>query len=152
MIIKKIPFYLTITILILPLSFTYMSPANNSIITFILIMADIVTITNVNRKMVYLEYMLLKGNSPNTVKQHLWLVCVIMFKIIQLICLWTFTMSVHIYSPFFSFKISHRMFIIYTSIILYYLLEGVYFRMYKKWVITYNAVSTNDTEMSLTIT
>lgn len=152
MIIKKIPFYLAITILILPLSFTYMSPANNSIITFILIMADIVTITNVNRKMVYSEYMLLKGNGPNTVKQHLWLVCVIMFKIIQLICLWTFTMSVHIYSPFFTFKISHRMFIIYTSIILYYLLEGVYFRMYKKWVITYNVVSTNDTEMSLTIT
>ena len=149
---KKIPFFLSIIILLWPILFTYMSPANNSIITFIFYMADIVTKTNDNRKMVYSEYSLLKGTLPTTAKQHAWLICIILIKIIQLNCYWCLIMSIHIYSPLFNFKITHRLFIIYTSIIVYIFFEGIYQRFYKKWIISYNIVSTNDTELPLTVT
>lgn len=149
---KKIPFFLSIIILIWPCIFVYTSPANNSIITFILYMSDIVTITNKNRKMVYNEYKLIKGTEPTTIKHHLWLISIIILKIVQTNCYWVLIMSIHIYSPIFNTKITRRLFMIYTSIILYILLEGIYQRIYKKWVITYNVVSTNDTELPLTIT
>lgn len=148
---KKIPFFLSIIILIWPCIFIYMSPANNYIITFILYMSDIVTITNRNRKMVYSEYKLIKGKEPITITHHIWLISIILLKIVQTNCYWTLIMSIHIYSPIFSTKITQRLFMIYTSIILYILLEGIYQRIYKKWVTLYNVVSTNDTELPLAI-
>jgi len=148
---KKIPFFISLIILIWPILFTYMSPANNSIVTFIFYMADSVTIINTNRKMVYSEYVLIKGIYPSTFKQHVWLISIVILRFIQMNCYWMLIMSIHIYSPLFSFRITHRLVIIYTSIVIYITFEAIYQRFYKKWIISYNVISTNDTELPLTI-
>ena len=86
-----------------------------------------------NRKMVYSEYVLIKGISPSTFKQHVWLITIVILRFIQMNCYWMLIMSIHIYSPLFSFKITHRLVIIYTSIIIYITLEAIYQRFYKKY-------------------
>jgi len=129
---KKIPFFLSVLILILPTLFTYFSPANNFIITFMFYMGDTVTSFNSVRIMVYSEYFLLKGSQPKSIQHNIWLISVIGMKIVQMNCYWMVVLSIHIYSPFYNFHIKHRLVFIHSFIVVHVLLEYIYIKKHIK--------------------
>jgi len=149
---KKLSVFLAIAILIWPLMFTYLSPANLGIATFIIYMSDTVILVNKSRKMAYSEYKLIKGTDPTNLKSHCWLISVILIKLLQLNCHWVCAMSMHMYSPLFGLHIDHRLGLIYASIVCYIILDVIYIKCYKKWVTTYVSLSTNEAESILPVT
>jgi len=123
--------------------------STNIILSFILFMADVVTDFNKNRRMVYSEYHLVRGHYPKNVRGNVWLACVIFTKTTQNICLWSMLTSVHIFSPWYNLGLHVRSYILYSSLVLYFISRGVYERSYKKWVVHYSALSTHDTEAGI---
>ena len=125
--------------------------ATNIILTFILFMADMVTEFNKNRRMVYSEYNLVRGHYPKNTRANLWLAGVILTKSVQHICLWLILTSVHIFSPWYHIDLHIRAYALYSSLVLYFISRGVYERSYKKWVVQYSAVSTDETRAGIDI-
>jgi hypothetical protein len=148
----KIFYFLFCMFMSWPILFTYLSPANNSIITFIFYICDHLTVLKKNIKMVHSEYVLLNGHEPKALQVHIWLCFIVLIKIIQLNCCWIVAMAVHLYSPLFNIHINHRLVMIYFFIVLYYLMESLYIRYYKTWIVKYNVVSTNDAEVAIDVT
>ena len=143
MILKQISTPIAIVTFAWPIIFTYTAPANNAIITFIFYMFDLTITVNNARIMVYSEYKLLKGTDPSTFKTHMWLFSVILTKYMQLNCVWLIALSIHLYSPLYTH--SHRFLLMYISMCIYMMLELTYQKCYKKWVISYGVLSTDDT-------
>ena len=123
----------------------------NIILSFILLMADIVTDFNKNRRMVYSEYQLVQGHYPKHTSSNLWLACIIFTKTIQNLCLWSMLTSAHIFSPWYYVDLHVRAYLLYSSLVLYFISRGVYERSYKKWVVNYSTLSTDDTRTSIDI-
>ena len=103
---------------------------------------------NKNRKMVYSEYKLVKGHDPKTLLTHLWLIFILGCRITGQTTAWTTMASIHIFSPLYGFTLHGRLLMLYTSVLLDILADGIYRRCYKKWVVQYDSMPlTNDTEV-----
>ncbi len=124
---------------------------NNIIITFIFYTADIVTRFNQQRKTIYAEYTLVIGNPPNTILAHLWILCVIVTKNIELTAIWVAASFVHIYSPLYDLTLVTRLLGFYISLLVLAISKGIYWRCYRKWAVSYTVLSTNDAEMPVTL-
>ena len=145
---KTLSIYLWCAIFIWPLIHYTISPANQAILTFIAFMCDFVVTLNKNRLMVYSEYKLIKSIKNISLSAHSWLLFIIFCKICQLVSTWLFIICIHQFSPLNgSLETKMTIIIIYICIVLDILLNGIYSRCYKKWIISYDAVSTYDTEL-----
>jgi len=144
---KTLSIYIWLMIATWPLLYTLLTPVNNAIITFIAYMADLVVHVNKTRKMVYSEYSLVKGTKPNTFMVHMWLIFVIILKLITMTCAWTGLIGMHVYSPLYGWNNKNRVVMIYISFAIEILCNGIYNRCYKKWMISYNVISTDDAEV-----
>ena len=145
---KTLSIYIWSAIFIWPFLHNTISPSNNAILTFIIMMADLVVSLNKNRKMIYAEYKLIKGKDADTLKVHAWLIFIISSKIMQVVCSWAALICLHHYSPIYDFDRRNRVIYFYIALISDTIGHGIYHRCYKKWIITYSPVSTNDTELA----
>ena len=144
---KTLSIYIWLMIAAWPLMYILLSPVNNAIITFIAFMADFVVHVNKLRKMVYSEYKLIKGTQVTSVAVHIWLLFVISIKLVTMTCAWTALVGMHVYSPLYGWTNKNRVIMIYISFVLEIFCNGLYHRCYKKWIISYNVVSTDDAEI-----
>ena len=113
-------------------------------------MCDFVVTLNKNRIMVYSEYRLIKSIQNISLGAHGWLLFIIFCRICQLVSTWLFVMCVHKFSPIDgSMEPKRTIVVAYICIVLDIFFNGVYSRCYKKWIITYDTVSTYDTELPL---
>ena len=130
-----------------PILYICLTPVNNAIITFIAYMADLVVHVNKLRKMVYSEYHLIKGIEAKSITVHIWLLFVIFLKILTMTCAWTALIGMHVYSPLYGWSNHSRVIMIYASFAIEMMSNAIYHRCYKKWIISYNVVSTDDAEI-----
>lgn len=145
---KTLSIYLWISVFLWPVLHILLSVSNHAIISFIIFMADMVIILNKNRRMVYSEYYLVKGTHPADFKSHVWLIFIIFIRLLQQFGAWISLACIHIYSPIIYFpSASSRIAVFYFFIVLDIMTEGIYRRCYKKWIVQYQPISTNDTEL-----
>lgn len=145
---KTLSIYLWLAIFVWPVIHYILSPSNHIIFSMLLFTADMVIILNKNRKMIYAEYELVKGTSPNSFASHAWLIFIIFIRVIQQFSAWVVLSCIHIYSPILlPASARERMTIFYFFVVLDIFTEGIYHRCYKKWIISYQPISTNDTEL-----
>ena len=123
----------------------------NIILTFMVFMADMVIDFNKDRRMVYSEYNLKRGHSPKNTRVNIWLTCIIFTKTLQNICVWSMLTSIHIFSPWYHIDLHIRAYILYSSLVVYFISRGVYERSYRKWVVNYSTLSTEDTRTGIDI-
>lgn len=145
---KTLTVYMWLAIFIWPFLHNTISPSNNAILTFIILMADFVVCLNRNRKMIYAEYKLVKGKDADTLKAHSWLIFIIVSRLLQIICGWVALICLHHYSPIYDFDRRNRVIYFYIALTADLITNGIYHRCYKKWIITYTPISTNDTELA----
>ena len=147
---KTLSIYIWLAIFLWPLLHYTVSPANQAILTFIAFMCDFVVTLNKNRLMVYAEYKLIKHVALITLRAHCWLLFIIFCRICQLMSTWLFIMCIHKFSPLIgTLDTKMTIILIYICIVLDIMLNGIYIRCYKKWIISYDVVSTYDTELPL---
>lgn len=121
----------------------YMYPANNGILTLSFYVFDSMQVILKCNKMVQSEYILLTGSVPNTSKVKTWLYGIVLCKFLQNTAAWFFVASVHLYSPLFK-----HIYNVYLSAMLYAGTEYTYQTYYKKWVLTYGVILSDDTDLS----
>ena len=124
----------------------FVNVSTNIILTFIIFIADIIIDFNKNRRMVYSEYNLVRGHYPKNIRSNIWLASVIFTKTVQNVCIWSILTTVHIFSPLYYWELHARAYALYSSLVLYFIASGVYERSYRKWVVNYSTLSTDDTE------
>ena len=145
---KTLSMFIWVAVFAWPLLHQFLSVPNHAILSFILYMADFVTFFNKNRMMVYSEYKLVKGHDPSSLMTHLWLISILVCRIIGQTTAWASMSAIHIFSPLYGFTLHGRAIVLYTSVLLDILADGIYRRCYKKWVVHYDALPlTNDTEI-----
>ncbi len=145
---KTLSTFIWIAVFVWPLLHQFLSVPNHAILSFILFMADFVTFFNKNRIMVYSEYKLVKGKDPDSLWTHVWLISILGCRIIGQTSAWTTISAIHIFSPLYGLTLHGRFCLLYTSMLLDILADGIYRRCYKKWVVHYEAIPlTNDTEI-----
>ena len=145
---KTLSTFIWIAVFAWPFLHQTLSAPNHAILSFILYMADFVTFFNKNRVMVYSEYKLVKGSEPSSLKTHLWLISIIVCRIVGQTSAWTSMSAIHIFSPLYGFTLHGRVIVLYTSVLLDILADGIYRRSYKRWVVHYDTIPlTNDTDI-----